>query len=182
MTIAIMIILAALLILSVYYGRKVILRMIHPGEGMTRVEQYHAGEYEKLRVDGTAIGKAAVAEFVRGFELRMESPYELKEFMIPENKIAMAANLFFKWLAEIPGYGGDIGDSARILTVWQPTGTDKIAFVSNMLSPNGEDEKYHNLLAVADLITDLAKHAFSLADEYHEKYGRDYINPYEVKK
>ncbi len=63
-----------------------------------RWEEMKAGEKERMRIRGTAIGKKAVRDFVRGLEIRSKSPYENREGMEPDNKIALASFFFFKWL------------------------------------------------------------------------------------
>jgi len=103
---------------------------------MTRQEEYELGQTEPRRVEGTTIGKAAVREFVWGLELRMTSPYEHPPTDGRE-RIANAAFHFFKWLAEVPGYGGTDDTRHKILTAWK-TPEDEIFHASNMLGPGGD--------------------------------------------
>lgn len=132
---------------------------------MTRYEEYRLGETEERRVEGTAIGKAAVWEFVRGLELRESSPYE----QIPkqEDRIAVAAWHFFKWLAEVPGYGCKENQSARILTVWEDE-DGKLYSVSNMLLKTQYvmSDKEFAVWACRDMIIRLLEVAYQLDLHY----------------
>jgi hypothetical protein len=143
---------------------------------MSQWDNYIAGTTEPLRVEGTAIGKASVAEFVRGFEIRMRSPNEYGDSMLPENKYAIAAMMFFKYLAEIPGWG-TCEPSARILTAWEHEDDGKIHYVTNTLATDEGLERFI-LLGVDDIVIRLSEEVERLHSEYQKKYGKEYKNEY----
>jgi hypothetical protein len=124
-------------------------------------------------MEGTDIGKAAVREFVRGFEIRMSSPNEHAEYLLPEHKHATACNMFFKYLAEIPGWGMD-EKTARILTAWQHKDDEITHFVHNTLATQ-EGIEHFGLLGVADIVDNVKRAVDNLRLEYREKYGKEYV-------
>lgn len=143
---------------------------------MTRWEEYKAGEKEPRRIEGTNIGKAAVREFVRGLELRESSPYE-PGAEAQQHKVATAAFHFFKWLAEIPGYGSREDQSAKVLVTWKDE-DGNVYYVSNMLAREGSDmnERDYSLWGCRDLMFKL----FDILTAIGRRHG--YFNESPVPK
>ena len=131
---------------------------------MTRLEEYRAGEHDFARIAGTEAGKKAVDDFVRALEIRMQSPFE-RGIDFANNKAEVAAFYFFKWLAEIPGYGGEKGETAKVLCAWNTSKGFK--WFGNMLSK--EDGEGYEILAYYDILSALTKEYSRKADEWAEK-------------
>lgn len=136
---------------------------------MIRYEEYKAGEIEPRRVNGTAIGKAAVREFVRGLKIRLSSPYELK----PKTRvewIAKAAWYFFKYLAEIRGFSKAKSKGVKILVVWKDI-DEKVYSVSNMMQmhDSGMTDADFGLWACRDMIYHVVCYLTNMAKSIESK-------------
>lgn len=105
---------------------------------MTRYEECKAGEKEKRRIEGTTMGKEAVRQFAKGLKLRMSSPFEkCSKAGWSQHSAAFAAFHFFKWLAEIPGYGARKDESAVILVAWKSKYFKGMKWIGNVHNVDG---------------------------------------------